>query len=145
MLTLEEILITAHHKIPERGRDLFLSGGVLSGTRDATGFTARVQGSSSHPYRVQVNLGREAWTCTCPYEHGAVCKHVYAAVLAALEAPEVFTEAVARDDTAFKAAIEAIIRLEADDVYALLEALDELQPEIVAEFAANVERRDRDW
>jgi uncharacterized Zn finger protein len=145
MLTLEEILLTAHQKIPERGRELFLTGGVLSGTRDATGFTARVQGSSSYPYRVQVNLERETWTCTCPYEHGAVCKHVYAAVLAALEASEVFTEALSRDDAALKTALEAVAKLEAEDVYALLEALDELQPEIVAEFAANVERRDRDW
>jgi uncharacterized Zn finger protein len=144
-LRLEELLLMAHPKIPERGRDLFLNNEVSKTRREGTTLTARVQGSSSYPYRVTIDLEAGAWSCTCPYEQGAVCKHVYATALAGLETPELFQETSRRTTSALQMTMNAVAQLEENDLYALLEAVAELHPEIAAEFAANLERRNGGW
>jgi len=95
-ITLEEVLLAADHRIHERERELLSKGAVSKATRAADVLQARVAGSSAHPYRVAIDLGAGQLTCTCPYEHGAVCKHVYAVALAGLEALEQFGKATVK-------------------------------------------------
>ena len=72
-----------HALILDRGKDYLLKGWIedLEATDD--GWTAEVK--STVPYQVRL-IGSdsfESWHCTCPFDHGPVCKHV-AAVLYAI-------------------------------------------------------------
>ena len=71
--------------IRDRGRDYFRSGAV---TLDAvTTHEVRATVAGGADYEVDLDLdGRRVFAyCTCPYvgEHGAVCKHIWATILAA--------------------------------------------------------------
>jgi uncharacterized Zn finger protein len=145
-MTLEDVLLAATDgRIHERGRALFSANAVTKGTRGGGLVKARVAGSSAHPYRVTINLDAGEWTCTCPYEHGAVCKHVFAVALAALEAPEAFVDALSSENPAFKATLKVIAALSDDEVWMLLETLERLKPEILEEYAFNLSQRDTGW
>jgi uncharacterized Zn finger protein len=143
---LEDVLLAATDgRIHERGRELLGANAVVRGTRAGNVLRARVAGSSAHPYRVTINLDVGEWTCTCPYEFGAVCKHVFAVTLAALETPEVFVDAPASQNPALEATLKAIATLNDDEVWTLLEALERSKPEIIDEYAFNIAQRDAGW
>src|SRR5262245_49263031 len=71
--------------IRDRGRDYFRSGVVTLDSVTSREVRATVHGGTD--YEVDLDLeGRRVFAyCTCPYvgEHGDVCKHVWAAILAA--------------------------------------------------------------
>ena len=144
-MQLEEILLQADVRVHERGRELFQTGAVERGERSEVTVTARVKGSASYPYRVSINLEADSWNCTCPYDLGAVCKHVYAVVLAALETPERFTARRTTNSPALRLMLEQLPQLEESELWTLLEALEQHDQETLAEYAANLERRERDW
>ena len=144
-ITLEEVLLTADRRIIERGRDLFSQGAVSKATRAADLLQARVAGRSVHPYRVSIDLAAGEWSCTCPYEHGAVCKHVYAVALAGLEASELFEKRVIKGNPALENSIKALEQLDEEETWALLEALERLKPELLGEYAFNIAQRDAGW
>ena len=145
-ITLEDVLLAATDgRIHERGRALFAANAVTKATRAGSVLKARVAGSSAHPYRVSIDLGVGQWSCTCPYEHGAVCKHVFAVALAALEAPELFVETPTSENTALEATLKAIAALNDDEVWILLEEIERLKPELLEEYAFNLSQRDTGW
>lgn len=144
-ITLEEVLLAADGRIHERGRDLLSANAVSKATRAVDLLRARVAGSSVHPYRVTIDLAAGEWSCTCPYERGAVCKHVYAVALAGLEAAELFGEAVTEENPAFKKLLNALEQLSDEESWALLEAFERFRPEVLEEYAFNVAQRDNGW
>lgn len=124
-------------------RALALTGQVGARQREGSVLRARVRGSRPAPYRVRVDLGAGTWTCSCPDDLNALCKHVAAVLLVAADAW-----------TSFEPATAAPRRLPdprgwADaDVEALLERLLEHHPAVVADWAREVvEERleDGDW
>ena len=144
-MTLEEVLLAADRRIHERGRDLFSQGAVSKATRAADVLQARVAGSSAHPYRISIDLAAGEWTCTCPYDQGAVCKHVYAVALAGLKAPKLFGEKVIKENPAFEKLLKALPKLSDEECWTLLEALDDLKPEVLEEYAFNIAQREAGW
>lgn len=144
-ITLEEVLLAADHRIHERGRELFSKGAVSKAIRAADVLQARVAGSSVHPYRVAIDLGAGQLTCTCPFDHGAVCKHIYAVALAGLEAPEQFGKATVKKNSALEKLIVALETLSDEESWTLLEALERLKPEILEEYAFNIAQREAGW
>ncbi len=144
-ITLEEVLLTADRRIHERGRELFSQGTVSQATRAADVLQARVAGSSVHPYRIRIDLTAGVWSCTCPYDQGAVCKHVYAVALAGLEAPRQFEQATVKNNSALETLLKALEQLSDEESWTLLEALERLRPEIIEEYAFNIAQRDNGW
>ena len=144
-ITLEEVLLSAERRIHERGRELFSAGAVSKATRAADLIQARVAGSSTHPYRVTIDLGAGQWSCTCPYDFGAVCKHVYAVALAGLETPGLFGTAALKRSATLEKLLVALPKLSDEESWALLEALERLKPEILEEYAFNIAQRESGW
>jgi len=78
-----------------RGRQYFNEGAVVSMARRGDTFRAEVEGSEPMPYRVGGVFdaaGVTAATCSCPYTYGGWCKHIVAALLAYIDAPEEIEE-----------------------------------------------------
>ena len=144
-ITLEEVLLAADRRIHERGRDLFSQGAVSKATRAADLLQARVAGSSVHPYRVSIDLAAGEWSCTCPYDLGAVCKHVYAVALAGLETPARFEQASAKNNPALEKLLKTLEQLSDEESWTLLEALERVKPEILEEYAFNIAQREAGW
>ncbi len=90
---VDRLLAYASTKVMDRARQL--QGAVGTRTQGGDTLRARVQGSARAPYRVAVDLGRDMWTCSCPDEHNAMCKHVCATLLVYRTAPETFMPAPA--------------------------------------------------
>jgi uncharacterized Zn finger protein len=81
-LDLENFEQQIHAIILDRGKDYLLKGMVNNLEQTGDGWTANVQ--SGEPYRVRL-VGAsdfESWHCTCPFDHGPVCKHVSAVIYA---------------------------------------------------------------
>jgi uncharacterized Zn finger protein len=145
-ITLEDVLLAATDgRIHERGRALLGANAVTKATRAGNVLKARVAGSSAHPYRVTINLDAGEWTCSCPYEMGAVCKHVFAVALAGLEIPEVFVDVSPSHNPTLEAMLNVMASLSDDEVWTLLETLERLKPEIIEEYAFNLSQRDAGW
>ncbi|GGL78626.1 hypothetical protein GCM10010840_15560 [Deinococcus aerolatus] len=88
---VDGLLAYASTKVMDRARQL--QGAVGTRTQGGDTLRARVQGSERAPYRVAVDLGRGMWTCSCPDEHNAMCKHVCATLLVYRTAPATFMPA----------------------------------------------------
>ncbi|CAM2910674.1 hypothetical protein JHFBIEKO_3496 [Methylobacterium mesophilicum] len=85
----------ASPEIRERGLAYHQDGAVSGLVARGDTITAEVAGSEIDPYRVVLRIedGRIAQTsCTCPYEWGGACKHVIAALLTLIEAPQALDE-----------------------------------------------------
>lgn len=75
-----------HFLITERGKEYFDAHQVMDLHQTAEGWSASIEGSE--PYHVLLS-GHDTisqWQCTCPFEHGPVCKHVAAVLYAVREA-----------------------------------------------------------
>jgi uncharacterized Zn finger protein len=84
-----------------RGRDYLRRGTVSGLERRGNRLTAEVEGSEYTPYTVTIDLhesGVAATRCSCPYDWGGACKHVVAALLKYLEAPDAVVERPSLDD-----------------------------------------------
>lgn len=144
-ISLEEVLLAADRPIHERGRDLFSAGAVSKATRATDFLQARVAGSSVHPYRVTIDLAAGEWSCSCPYDQGAVCKHVYAVALAGLKTPSLFGERVIKENPALEKLLKALPKLSDEESWRLLETIERLKPEVLEEYAFNIAQRDAGW
>jgi uncharacterized Zn finger protein len=146
MLDLAEILVQADGRVQGRGRDLLTDNAITKAERDGNVLHARVEGSAPHPYRVTIDLERGEWSCTCPYDFGDVCKHVFAVALAGLETPELFrTARKKRKSSGLPALLEQLEGLSEEDVLKLLETLEQLHPEVLEEFSYNLQQRNDGW
>ena len=86
ILTLANFKQAIEPAIQQRGQRYYANGRVIALIEiDSGHWRAVVEGPDT--YQVEVSVSPDGvlnWTCDCPYEWGAVCKHV-AAVLYALE------------------------------------------------------------
>jgi len=77
-----------------RGQEYYRQGAVVSLVRRGDTLRAEVEGSAPMPYRVVVTFDAAdvtAATCSCPYAssgYGGWCKHIVAALLTYINAPE---------------------------------------------------------
>lgn len=91
ILTLENFEEKVHAIILARGKEYLLRDMVENIEQTANGWKATVKSESSGAYQVRL-FGRETfedWDCTCPFDHGPVCKHI-AAVLYAIHQIDVY-------------------------------------------------------
>jgi uncharacterized Zn finger protein len=75
----------------DRGEDYYEHGAVIDVTRRGDLLRAEVEGSQYEPYQVQIEFdetGIVETVCSCPYDHGGICKHRVAVLLTYIRDPE---------------------------------------------------------
>lgn len=75
----------------DRGEDYYEQGAVIDVTRRGDLLRAEVEGSQYEPYQVQIEFdetGIVETVCSCPYDHGGICKHRVAVLLTYIRDPE---------------------------------------------------------
>jgi uncharacterized Zn finger protein len=137
----EEIMALAGLEVQDRGYQLFSRGKVLEGSRQGRRYSARVQGSAPYPYRTWIDLEKQDWGCSCPYDWGPVCKHVVALAYAIQEAPEIFQSRRKQKKKPADPKQLALQELSDEDLLELLWELAEQRPELMEEFAYNLLQR----
>ena len=75
-----------HVLIAERGSQYFDSHYVRDLQQTADGWTATIEGNETYHVRLEGHDEILQWHCTCPFEHGPVCKHVVAVLYAVRDA-----------------------------------------------------------
>lgn len=91
--TLTEAAIgrLARAKSYDRGENYYERGAVIDATARGNRLQATVEGSQYEPYHVQIELdttGVVDTACSCPYDHGGICKHRVAVLLAYVRDPD---------------------------------------------------------
>jgi uncharacterized Zn finger protein len=71
-----------HLLITERGKEYYDANQVLMLKQTSDGWTAVIEGSETYQVLLEGHDVITTWTCTCPFEHGPVCKHVAAVLFA---------------------------------------------------------------
>ena len=84
-IKLENFEEEVHVLITERGKEYFDSNQVLMLKQTLDGWTAVIEGSETYQVLLEGHDVITSWQCTCPFEHGPVCKHVAAVFYAARE------------------------------------------------------------
>ena len=110
----------------QRGMDYYLSGAILKPVRQGTLLRAECRGSGYEPYKVSATLtdeGIEDIRCTCPYNHGGICKHAVALLLTFVRDPEAFHVIPPLD--------EMLAWHSREELIALIGAIVEEQPELL--------------
>ena len=74
-----------HLLITERGKEYFDANQVLMLKQTADGWTAVIEGTETYQVLLEGHDVISSWQCTCPFEHGPVCKHVAAVLYAVRE------------------------------------------------------------
>lgn len=74
-----------HKLITERGKEYFDANQVLMLKQTAEGWTAVIEGNETYQVLLEGHDEITTWNCTCPFEHGPVCKHVAAVLYAVRE------------------------------------------------------------
>ncbi len=74
-----------HFLITERGQEYFDTNQVLMLKQTPDGWTAVIEGSETYQVLLEGHDVITSWNCTCPFEHGPVCKHVAAVLFAVRE------------------------------------------------------------
>ncbi|MDB2226430.1 SWIM zinc finger family protein [Halorubrum ezzemoulense] len=68
----------------DRGGNYYAEGAVVKLVRRGETIRAAVEGSQYEPYQVRIDLdetGVVDTACSCPYDHGGICKHRVAVLL----------------------------------------------------------------
>ena len=86
-----------HVLIAERGKEYWEARQVLLLEQTSEGWTAVIEGREPYQVLLEGHDVIENWHCTCPFEHGPVCKHIAAAFYAVREAIRI-NQAVARGE-----------------------------------------------
>jgi uncharacterized Zn finger protein len=90
-LTEATVRELARSKSHERGESYYERGAVSNAIRRDETVRADVEGSQYQPYTVRVEFddaGVAQTDCSCPYDHGGICKHRVAVLLTCLRDPE---------------------------------------------------------
>ena len=77
-----------HFLITERGKEYFDAHQVRLLRQTQQGWSAIIDGSETYEVLLEGHDVITQWNCTCPFEHGPVCKHVAAVFYAVREAIE---------------------------------------------------------
>ncbi len=78
-----------HVLITERGKEYFDAHQVSALKETAEGWTATIEGNETYEVLLEGHDIITHWQCTCPFEHGPVCKHVAAVLYAVRDAIQV--------------------------------------------------------
>lgn len=84
-IKLENFEEDVHFLITERGKEYFDANQVMMLKQTLDGWTAVIDGSETYQVLLVGHDVITDWHCTCPFEHGPVCKHVAAVFFAARE------------------------------------------------------------
>ena len=79
----------------ERGENYYEKGAVIEVVRRGSTLQASVEGSQYEPYQIRIeldNTGIVETACSCPYDHGGICKHRVAVLLTGIRDPETVTD-----------------------------------------------------
>ncbi|MFC6720231.1 SWIM zinc finger domain-containing protein [Natrialbaceae archaeon GCM10025896] len=79
----------------ERGENYYEQNAVIDIRRRGETLQADVEGSQYEPYRVRIELddtGIVETNCSCPYDHGGICKHRVAVLLTYIRDPDTVTQ-----------------------------------------------------
>lgn len=79
----------------DRGMNYYDEGAVLEVVRRDDVLRAKVEGSQYEPYQVRIELddtGIVDTTCSCPYDHGGICKHRVAVLLTYVRDPDAISQ-----------------------------------------------------
>lgn len=90
-LTEATVRELARSKSFERGQSYYERGAVSDVARRGKTVRADVEGSQYQPYTVTIEFddaGVARTDCSCPYDHGGICKHRVAVLLTCLRDPE---------------------------------------------------------
>lgn len=71
-----------HFLMTERGKEYYDAHQVLMLKQTADGWTAVIEGNETYQVLLEGHDVITQWHCTCPFEHGPVCKHVAAVLYA---------------------------------------------------------------
>lgn len=74
-----------HILIAERGKAYFDAQQVRNLQETGEGWSAIIEGTEPYHVRLEGHDVITQWHCTCPFEHGPVCKHIAAAFYAVQE------------------------------------------------------------
>ncbi len=74
-----------HFLITERGKEYYDANQVLMLKQTLDGWSAVIEGSETYEVLLEGHDVINSWNCTCPFEHGPVCKHVAAVFFAVRE------------------------------------------------------------
>ncbi|EMA48063.1 SWIM zinc finger family protein [Halococcus salifodinae] len=81
----------ARSKSYDRGQSYYERGAVSEVVRRGETLRADVKGSQYQPYTVTIDLddaGVARTDCSCPYDHGGICKHRVAVLLTSIREPD---------------------------------------------------------
>lgn len=118
----------------DRGEDYYDEGAVLEVVRRGDILRAKVEGSQYEPYRVRIDLddtGVVDTDCSCPYDHGGICKHRVAVLLTYIRDPD---DIVQRRPVA-----ELVTDADPEDLRAVLVDLVEGHPELADQIESRLE------
>jgi len=71
-----------HFLMAERGKEYYDANLVLMLKQTQDGWTAVIEGNETYQVLLEGHDVITQWHCTCPFEHGPVCKHVAAVLYA---------------------------------------------------------------
>src|SRR4030095_7020395 len=74
-----------HFLMAERGKEYYDAHQVLMLKETQDGWTAVIEGNETYQVLLEGHDVITQWHCTCPFEHGPVCKHVAAVLYAVRE------------------------------------------------------------
>ena len=74
-----------HLLIAERGKEYFDAHQVTQLEETDNGWSAVIKGSESYDVLLEGHDVITQWHCSCPFEHGPVCKHIAAVFYAVRE------------------------------------------------------------
>jgi uncharacterized Zn finger protein len=92
-LTESHVRKLASEKSFERGKNYYRDEAILEPVRQGMELRAYSEGSDYEPYQVSAMLAKNGiaeTSCTCPYDHGGICKHVVALLLTYVHNPQAF-------------------------------------------------------
>ena len=78
-----------HFLMTERGKEYYDAHQVLMLKQTIDGWTAVIEGNETYQVLLEGHDVITQWHCTCPFEHGPVCKHVAAVLYAVRDEIEV--------------------------------------------------------
>jgi uncharacterized Zn finger protein len=135
-LTEASIRELARSKSYQRGQSYYDQGAVSDVVRRGSTVTAEVEGSRNQHYRITIEFdddGVARTDCSCPYDHGGICKHRVAVLLTCLDDPESVRTRPPLSDLIADAERETLEEL-------LLERAED-QPEMVAWIETRLQTR----
>jgi uncharacterized Zn finger protein len=126
-LTEAMVQALAYDKTFERGKRYYLGGAVSETTRQGLELRGECAGSEYEPYEISVTLaarGVANISCTCPYEHGGICKHTVALLLTYVHKPQAF-RAIAPTE-------EMLKHRSKDELIAIIKAMLKQDPKLLS-------------